>query len=93
MAHQQVTAFPVFRFRCPDCNWEQLVASPNSPPVTQCPWCGWTSDLGVVSQGAFAVVTCPIHGQVVCLVIDQGIRVEDYISLFCPHCSPPPAGD
>ena len=29
--HQSVTAHRVSRFRCPECNWEQLIATAGAP--------------------------------------------------------------
>ncbi len=91
--HQLVAAHWVTRLRCPECNWLQLIATPGAPPVTECPLCGWSPVDGELG-GAFATLTCPVHGLVVCVIPhdgndDGGISVDDFMDLCCPHCRRP----
>jgi hypothetical protein len=95
--HQPVTAHPVTQFRCVECNWLQLIATPGAPPVVECPWCGWT-EVEAEPGGAFAIVACPVHGVVVCIIPEAGnemggISPDDYTDLCCPHCRPPDERD
>jgi hypothetical protein len=87
--HQTVTAHPVLQFRCPECNWLQLVATPGGPPVAECPWCGWSE-----AGGAFAALNCPTHGAVVVVIPEAGnegggIHSDDIADVCCPHCRRP----
>ena len=91
--HQSVTAHPLARLRCPECNWLQFVATPGGPPVAECPLCGW-SEVSAEPGGAFAVLSCPAHGTVVCIVPEAGnegggISPDDIADLCCPHCRQP----
>lgn len=80
-----VTAHPVWRFICGECNWTHLIATVDAPPVRQCPWCAWEV-IEPHQVGAFASFVCSVHGRVTCLIEGDDIRVEDYLDLFCPHC-------
>jgi hypothetical protein len=80
-----VTAHPVWRFTCSECNWTHMIATADAPPVQQCPWCG-CEEIGPRQAGAFASFVCSVHGRVTCLIENENIQVEDYMDLFCPHC-------
>ena len=86
-----VTADPVWRFTCTECNWTHLIATAGAPPVQQCPWCGWER-IEPQQAGAFASFVCSVHGRVTCLITDEAIRVDDYMDLYCPHCRLIPRG-
>ena len=81
----RVTAHPIWNFTCPECNWTHQVATVGAPAITQCPWCG-SDELESKQAGAFAVLNCSVHGEVVCLISNENIRSEDFMDLFCPHC-------
>ena len=86
-----VTGHSVWRFTCGECNWTHLVATSDSPAIQQCPWCGW-EDLVPRMAGAFASFVCSMHGRVTCLIIEDAIRIDDYMDLYCPHCRVIPRG-
>ena len=86
-----VTADPVWRFTCAECNWTHLIATAGAPPVQQCPWCGWER-IEPQQAGAFASFVCSVHGRVTCLITDEAIQVDDYMDLYCPHCRLIPRG-
>ena len=56
-----VTADPVWRFTCAECNWTHLIATAGAPPVQQCPWCSWER-IEPQQAGAFASFVCSVHG-------------------------------
>jgi hypothetical protein len=44
--------------------------------------------------GAFATLTCPVHGPVVVIIPEagnegSGISPDDFADLCCPHCRRP----
>ena len=86
-----VTAHPVWRFTCGECNWTHLIATAGAPSVQQCPWCGW-EDIEPRQAGAFASFVCTVHGRVTCIITEEAIRVDDYMDLYCPHCRVIPRG-
>ena len=80
-----VEGHATYKFRCPECNWSQIIATAAAPPAKQCAWCGWT-EIAPIKAGAFASFNCDKHGLITCIVEDEGISSDDFMDLFCPHC-------
>ena len=82
----EVSAYPLHQYTCTECNWTQMVATKDAPLIQQCAGCGWADGLVVVAQGAFAALNCDVHGSVAVLITNEHIQVDDFMSLYCPHC-------
>ncbi len=80
-----VTAHSTYKLTCPECNWSQIIATPDAPPVLQCPLCSW-DEIDAKEEGTFVSFECVVHGVVTSIVTDAASKTTDHMDTFCPHC-------